>query len=79
MLSLGKNRPGQMPEPKGPGPAGLSRAQVQTDGEDVSGGCRGEEARVGPWMCENPCSDSAICSEATVCNLLTSLISFLYF
>ncbi|XP_076790587.1 calreticulin-like isoform X2 [Arvicanthis niloticus] len=40
MLSLGKNRLGWMPEPKGPGPAGLSRAQVQTDGENLSGGCR---------------------------------------
>lgn len=62
MLSLGENWPGQTPESKGPSPAGLSRAQVRTDGEDLSGCWRDEEARVGPWVDETSCSDSATCS-----------------
>lgn len=45
MLSLGKNHPGQMPKPKRPNPAGLSRSQVQTDGKDLSRGYREVEAR----------------------------------
>lgn len=47
MLSLGKNHPGWRPKPKRPDPAGLSRSQVQTDGKDLSGGCRDVEARAG--------------------------------
>lgn len=73
MLSLGKNGPGQMPKPKGPGPAGLSRAQVQTDGEDLSGGRRDEEAKVGPWTYVTSCSDS-FSQWVTLYNFLTLLI-----
>lgn len=47
MLGLRKNHPGQMPKPKRPDPAGLSRSQVQTDGKDLSRGCRDVEVRAG--------------------------------
>lgn len=50
MLGLRKNHPGQMPKPKRPGPAGLSRSQVQTDGRDLSRGCRDVEARAGAFV-----------------------------
>lgn len=46
MLGSWKNRPGQMPKPKRPDPAGLSRSQVRTDGKDLSRGSRDVEARV---------------------------------
>lgn len=35
VLGLRKNHSGQMPKPKRPDPAGLSRSQVQTDGKDL--------------------------------------------
>lgn len=47
VLGLRKNHPGQMPKPKRPDPAGLSRSQVQTDGKDLSRGCRDVEVRAG--------------------------------
>ena len=47
MLGLRKNRSGQMPKPKRPDPAGLSRSQVQTDGKDLSRDSRDVEARAG--------------------------------
>lgn len=45
MLGLEENHSGLMPKPKRPNPAGLSRSQVQTDGKDLSRGCRDVEAR----------------------------------
>ena len=47
MLGLRKNRSGQMPKPKRPDPAGLSRSQVRTDGKDLSRGSRDVDARAG--------------------------------
>lgn len=47
MLGLRKNHSGQMPKPKRPDPAGLSRSQVQTDGKDLCRGCRDVEVGAG--------------------------------
>ena len=45
VLALEKNHPGQTPTPERPDPAGLSTSQVQTDGKELSRGCRDVETR----------------------------------
>lgn len=50
MLGLKKNHPGQMPKPKKPDPAGLSRSQVQTDGKGLCRGGKDVEGEEGPLL-----------------------------